>query len=69
VCWNTLKYKWRQANSIANKIEIVSYTEMVNDSGTSPLGALDLPVDKNVEPGNGSLADELDVHPVICRWG
>jgi hypothetical protein len=63
-----LKNKWRQANSVAMQIEIMSYTKLVDGSGTRPFGALDLPVDKHVEPGNGSLSGELNTHLVIPRW-
>jgi hypothetical protein len=41
------------ANSVAKQIKIISYTKLVDGSGTSPLGALDLLVDKYVEPGSG----------------
>jgi hypothetical protein len=68
VCWDALRNKWRQANLVAKQIEIISYTKVVDGSGTSPLGALDLPVDKNVEPGNGSLSGELNAHSVIPWW-
>jgi hypothetical protein len=50
--------KWRQANLIAKQIEIISYPKLVDGSGTSPLGDLDLPVDKHVELGNGYVSNE-----------